>query len=369
MKKINTFFCFALSLMLICTMTVIPSYANEDAGAENQAPAVEESTVDQQASVEESIDAQTYGGDSLEDVTVEAMSEEAAAPAPVSNIKVYPGYYKVKVTWKAVPGATGYKVERYENGRWKYKKTVNTNSWVNYRNVKMYKVYKYRITAMNGSLASAPRTIKGQCVRKMRIYIKTRSSRTLYSHDRKHKKARIKAGKKLMSDEYRGGAYYFKYKGARYRIMNVNASATKADYAKKNDYTPAQAEFFINDYVKKNKVAKKKYLLWVSSYHQRMYVFQKKGKMWSCIKNWNVSMGKKSSPSPTGNRKIQRKVRKRHGCPYWSTFSTWNSLHGVRENWDKFLGTVRSEGCIRNPDKGAKWIYYNCPKGTSVVIY
>ena len=53
-----------------------------------------------------------------------------------------------------------------------------------------------------------------------------------------------------------------------------------------------------------------------------------------------------------------------HSVPYY--YKTKDSLE--TEEYNK-LGSAASMGCVRLPVEGAKWIYDNCPVGTSIHIY
>ena len=113
-------------------------------------------------------------------------------------------------------------------------------------------------------------------------------------------------------------------------------------------------------------------LIWVSGYCQHVYIFTGSTGNWTCEKDWKISTGKASTPSPTGKKSISKKIKYRHGIKYWSCYSSLNALHGVKRDWGKRLGSIQSSGCIRNPNSssnGAQWIYYNCQKGTRVYVY
>ena len=435
MKKLRMILCLVISLTMVLTMTGMTASATDDmAGAEEtttQENATENYNAEldewnQQAAPQES-DVQSSPALGVQSVPEMEVQSETSYPYydknklevdPIGGVKVTPGYGRVKITWAKKKGSTTkrsfkcddgvirdgtlttsyeYESYRWEDGQWVGKKTAAKGNpiktpktervtWVNYIKVKMYTVYTYKIvvrktatftpddgTAVQTKTVTAGKKINGQCVRKMRIKIKARSTRNLKSHDGKGKRARIKAGTVLWSDKYGGGNYYFRYNGGLFRLMRGNAKALKAEYRTSGDYSVETAEYFINGYVKKNKVANKKYLLWVSSYHQRLYAFKKvntkSGKKWKCVKNWNVSMGMKSTPSPTGKKKIGKRIRSRHGISYWNCYSSLNALHGVHNGWGKKLGRLASHGCIRNSTKNAKWIWNHCPKGTTVLVY
>ena len=322
----------------------------------------------------------------------------------VAKYKVIPGYGRIKVQWSAVPlakaknanyrGKNGTVKETkvsyriYRNGE--YKTTVARPQWENTKNVKMYTKYTYKIVAVktivfipndrsgNVIVAKAKpvasKTINNaQCVRKMRIKVRARSTRYLTSHDGKNKHFTFRSGKKVLSDHYRAGAYYFSKNGATFRIMRENARALEADYSRSGkNYTWETANYFVNDYVRKNKVSTgKKYMIWVSSYHQRLYLMKKKNGKWKCVDGWDISMGEIDSPSPTGLHYIHNKHRSKNGIKYYNHYSSrnGNALHGINDSMKGNLGRLASHGCIRNNNKGAKFIYYNCPNNTKVLVY
>ena len=102
------------------------------------------------------------------------------------------------------------------------------------------------------------------------------------------------------------------------------------------------------------------------------------------VKVFVCSVGKSTSKTPTGTFKTSDKAKWGwlvgnlygqyytritgsilfHSVPY--TKKTKNSLE-----WDEYnkLGTAASKGCVRMTVKDVKWIYDNCPRGTTVKIY
>ena len=102
------------------------------------------------------------------------------------------------------------------------------------------------------------------------------------------------------------------------------------------------------------------------------------------VKVFVCSVGKSNSKTPTGTYKTQDKASWGwlvgnlygqyytrivgsilfHSVPY--TKKAKNTLE-----WDEYnkLGTPASKGCIRMTVRDVKWIYDNCPKGTTVKIY
>jgi lipoprotein-anchoring transpeptidase ErfK/SrfK len=322
---------------------------------------------------------------------------------PVENLKAISGYNRIKLTWDKVDDADTYFIKRSDKkwtrdlhklcdtypdtyGTWA--KTSKHPVWENYINVKMYKKYTYSVYAVKyvkDPVTGADKTVKSkvkkikkkQCVNKLRIKVKIKSGTTLHSYNKKGKTYRIHSGQTIITDGYGGGKYYFKHNGAGFRIMNVRTYGEKGLYDKKKDYTEAEAEYFINDkdlkFARPSKT-QKPYFIWASLYTQHVYIFHKDGNKWELVKDWDCSSGNPAAPSPTGNCSIGKRIEWRHHTHYWNCFSTLNALHGIKPvkyagyNWVKYLGQMKSNGCIRNKTENAGWIWNHCSKGTKVLV-
>ena len=98
-------------------------------------------------------------------------------------------------------------------------------------------------------------------------------------------------------------------------------------------------------------------------------------------KEFSISTGKASTPTPTGNYKIFNKVQKAWSSAYKLWMPYWLGLNhgefgihelpvwpsGYREGADH-LGTPVSHGCIRLGIGPAQYVYERVSKGTEVVI-
>lgn len=104
----------------------------------------------------------------------------------------------------------------------------------------------------------------------------------------------------------------------------------------------------------------------------------------SAVRAMICSVGKAESPTPTGTYKTSEKLRWHalfgneygqyctritghilfHSVPYFS--QNENDLNTANYN---SLGTADSMGCVRLTVADAKWIFDNCPLGTSVTIF
>ena len=117
---------------------------------------------------------------------------------------------------------------------------------------------------------------------------------------------------------------------------------------------------------------------------QRVYVGQWDGSAYTkLVKKFKCSTGKKNTPTPLGTYQAEGKAGgewyyfKDFNCyAKWATRIVGGVLfHSVTFNSSKrpsgsesSLGRRASHGCIRLRIVDAKWIYDNCPQGTTVVI-
>ncbi|MFZ2309980.1 MAG: L,D-transpeptidase [Patescibacteria group bacterium] len=124
-----------------------------------------------------------------------------------------------------------------------------------------------------------------------------------------------------------------------------------------------------------------------SKLDQRVEIDLKKQKIYYFVDNYKwkefkVSTGKKSMPTPKGEYKIQNKVKKAWSktyglwMPYWMGINApgigihelpiWPS--GYREG-ENHLGVPVSHGCIRLGVKDAPYLYSRLQVGTTIKIY
>lgn len=218
------------------------------------------------------------------------------------------------------------------------------------------------------------------------IRVTAKSTRNLTSHDGKRAKLVVRKDKSVLTQGYAAGSYYFYAKSNKgtknkFRLNRISCKNQVAYYVGKKswNYSVAEAENFVNEYLAKTGVSSsKKRLIWVSYYTQRLYILNKDAstglyknmKIYNKDSNWDCSTGKASTPSPTGNKKINyRRYAKQVGIPYWRCFSGGNGIHGKRPSY--VLGKPQSHGCIRNENINAKWMYSmsNIPLGTRVLCY
>ena len=306
----------------------------------------------------------------------------------VKNLAAYSAYKSVALEWDPVNGATSYKV--YRNGT-----LVNGNvsassraydnpnkmAYIDKTGDESETKYSYYVTAVVGDKESAPSaTVSKASVTQLYITVTFKETRKLKSHDKAKKKRTFKKGTKVQCHSFKFGKYIFYYQGNLYYCNYLSLRKFKANMAKgapKQLYNDKEAEYFA---LTSGKNSSTNYMIWANLYSQHLYVLTRDSKSspWRVAKNlnykktnayhWNVSSGKADTPSPAGMNFTLKKHKKLQRGVKWLTFyHSQTSLHGKVGNQD--FRTLRSGGCIRNPDKYAELIYKKVPLKTRLIVY
>lgn len=166
-------------------------------------------------------------------------------------------------------------------------------------------------------------------------------------------------------NEDTGGFYYFNYNGKLYRVKWTRISSVSiASSAFDKTYSGAVAQNYVNSL---NISSSTGVLIWVNTYTQKEYIFTGSRNNWRLVAGpWSVTTGKASTPTQTGLGTITDKDPEQNGLPYWSVVYTF-SFHGKLSSWS--LGYPQSNGCVRNSNDHAYYIYGSCPIGTTVYVY
>lgn len=132
--------------------------------------------------------------------------------------------------------------------------------------------------------------------------------------------------------------------------------------------------------VRKTK-SKTKYLIAVDCTQNRVCVYKGKKNKWKLKYYWKCSTGKKQTPTIKGKFKVCGKVShfgesKGYSVWYATRIKYEYYFHSVLyKPYSKTaikngkLGQNISHGCIRLQMANAKWIYKNCKKKTTIIIY
>ena len=206
-----------------------------------------------------------------------------------------------------------------------------------------------------------------QPVQQAYVAVKLKVKKTLSSHKGKKAKRTFSSGTGLLTTGYGSAKYQFwDDKGSYFYVMRIATKNAKTYRQPKDIYTREEAQNYVNE---SGVSSSTKYMIWVSEYCQHAYMFTGKKGSWTCIDDWKVSTGKANTPSPTGSKTLHKKLKTRHGIKCWNCYSSLNALHGVKSYMVKYLGDIKSNGCIRNPNDKAKKIYNTCPKKTRILVY
>ena len=237
---------------------------------------------------------------------------------------------------------------------------------------------------------------KSYCVRTMFYKVYPKMNRKLTSKNVVNGKRKTKTFKKtqpLYCYGYSAGCYYFMDGDYRFRISRINARKQSVYYHKQGteNYSYKEAELFVNRYMQKGGMSKPTqtgYCIWVSFYDQHSYILQYRNGKWQMAQkglkptvgsakskawkwsttNWESSTGKASTPSYTGNQRINSyRVKYLKGIYWWNGYLGKNGYHGKRSSYP--LGKPASHGCIRNATDNAKKIWDMKFIGTPVICY
>ena len=120
------------------------------------------------------------------------------------------------------------------------------------------------------------------------------------------------------------------------------------------------------------------YLIAVDKSTCQVGIFKGSKYNWKNIMTWSCTIGTSSTPTPSGNFAVGDKGvyfnSGNYRCHYYTQFTGNYLFHSVLyykngKIADGRLGMRLSHGCIRLDYNNAKWIYYNIPRNTSVIIY
>lgn len=303
----------------------------------------------------------------------EGGGEEVELKAPAApEVQTFSSYQSVALEWaKVTKDAEGndygedvvvkYKVNGQDVG--------TATSWHSAFNLDPYGSYAFTVEAyIDGKPElSASATAWDSPVRPMRYVLKIKRKGTLKSHGGPKQKLKVTKGMVIYADRFQTGKYIFDYNGSRFQVARTRVGKKYADYTHAFDYSAREAEYYVND---RGLGSSTGVLIWVNTFTQHVYYFNRGGAGWVCADNWDCSTGTASTPTPTGTnglKSLKKKIKKKNGIRWWSTFNGNAALHGRKKN--KQVGSPASNGCVRNPDEKAWVVYAYAGKGTRVVIY
>lgn len=148
-------------------------------------------------------------------------------------------------------------------------------------------------------------------------------------------------------------------------------------------YSDGVKEVFVNEI--KNYSSKTKYLIWCNLYTTTVNIFEGSQGNWKLIKSCECVIGAPNSPTRPGVYSIYSHAYywsfdegsrlDVSRCYYASLFDGGIAFHtrlyytGTNNMVNPTLSDAISHGCVRCPDDIAKFIYNECPNGTTVVVY
>lgn len=164
------------------------------------------------------------------------------------------------------------------------------------------------------------------------------------------------------------------------KILNLHSNNTNknefSQYRIKND---KNYNTNITNLVNQNNYkSSTQFLIYVDLNNFKVNIFKGKKSQWVILKSYLCTIGKNTTPTPTGTFKIGVKglyfgVNKGYKCWYYTSFKGNYLFHSIIYNLDGSIRDGRlemklSDGCIRLLKANAKYIWDNVPGGTSVII-
>lgn len=285
----------------------------------------------------------------------------------------------VLLNWNEIEGVDGYCVKAYRNGSLISTK-YTTEPSMNVTGLNAYTIsspsssigyysYKFNVAGYvldnNEKVLGKESSISEDPIRPMLITYKAKAKQKI---TRAGKKVyTLKKGQTFTSVAFQGGRVKPEINGNRCSFPLIYTKSASAKYVTAWNYTKAEKEKYVND---RGLTSGTAYLVWVSQYTQQVTIFTKQNGKWTQYACWETSTGKAKTPSVVGDFKVHKKIKKRHGIPYWTAFYSTMSIHTKPSMKSaKKLGTPKSGGCVRVEKANAAWAYPNLKKGTKVVVY
>lgn len=377
MKNFRSKLAIIVAMMVFVTSFTFIGVSAED-GAQNDAVVTEETAVLEAPAAEEVAAPAVNEGEEGQDPKPEP---EIVAPAPVT-LTAYASNEAVVFLWNVDTPDVKYLFNGqpitpipYTNPRTNQtynRYDVSTGAGLNGTpgegGVATGTVVAYRVKGDGTRVEAAPVTASGSAVRTIRYRLTIKTSGTLKSHGGPKSKIKVKAGQKIDAYGFGGGKYIFKNEIGSVFYCNMTRTGKKSCvYEKTMNYSKEEAEFFVNSRGISSRTGA---LVWINTYTQHLYRFTGSAGNWVCVNDFDCSTGKAKTPSPTGvsgKKAIWKKIKTRHGIPYWSPYSDINSIHAKRKGWK--IGTPSSNGCVRNYKQNAYDVYVNAPIGTAVLLF
>ena len=393
MKNLKSRLAIIVAMMVFVTSFTFIGVSAEDE-SQNEAPVVAEEAAESAVTEEEAAPADLVAPEpevinnapAEEGDLVDPVPGEPEAVAPqVTGLTALSSCNSVYLRWTS-PVTDGVTYAVTANGVAKPVTVVNKGSYLECKvpdldaNIDcftgVYPSYTLTVTATSEN-GSATASVIGAPVRTIAYKIQIKTSGTLKSHNAIKGKVKVKKGQYVYAYGFGcGGKYLFKdAKGSLYFCNLTRTSKRSCVYSKVDNYTDEEATLFVND---AGFYSNNGYLVWVNTYTQHIYLFimdYATGR-WTLnhpdVVSAECATGKASSPSPTsaamfGRQTICKKLKTRHGIPFWSCYSDINAIHAKKKSWK--MGAPASNGCVRNLKPNAQKIYNHVVKKSKVYLY
>lgn len=321
-----------------------------------------------------------------------SVTPRASRPATPKNFRMtVRGNRNVKLSWSKVSKANGYEIQRYDSASktWKAIKTLTSYKTkeatigslaadtiyqfriLSYKNVKGKKLYSNPSSTV--SVTAIKMTEAALSVRAPYYNVKTNRSITVSNLTTGGKTTLAKGTSLRVTAKSGSTVIGYLNNGQKVRLSRSTLKYTGLETTPKDDYSKTTKEQYINA---KGFRSPTKYLIWISHFKLKVNVFYGSQGNWTLKKTFPCCVGKWSTRTPTGLRRIYKKIRHGdYGGPY-IYFSvgekgTPSNPQGAafHNQVDRNMSKAVSHGCVRMRRGDLVWLYNNCPTGTTVWSY
>lgn len=319
-----------------------------------------------------------------------AVTPHISTPATPNNFHLKSrGNLYITLKWSGVGNASGYEIEAYNAGTGSYDviKRISSSKTkeTQIKNLTENATYKYRIRSyrsINGTtIYSNPSDVV--TVTAIKFSSKISSVRTPY-YTVKVKKSvsatnlsgggniTLKSGTKLVVKSKKGSKVYGYTNDGKYIQVKRSSLKYTGLERRSSDFSTEVKEQFINS---KGISSKTKYLIWISQYTCRTNIFRGSTGNWKLVSSHTCIVGSWNSRTSPGLRRI---LKKSGAGQYGGPVITFTSGTGTTSNpngnaFHNFVDGSRigakSHGCVRVSTSVLRFIYNNCPIGTTVFVY
>lgn len=291
------------------------------------------------------------------------------------------GSHTVSLSWNYSKNASGYTVYKYDTEKKTYveagrtqKNKISIGGLPNDTQIKF--IVKACRTVQNitkwsnasSDVSAVPKAMPSNIRNIRSVYYRVTLKKSASAQNlTKKKTVTLHKGTKLIVNA-KTGAYVsgnVVSSGDKIKVKRSYLNYYGLDTTHSKDYSQSAKETFVNY---KGYHSPSKWLIWISQYKCRVNVFYGSQGKWKLKKVFSCNIGTWQCRTPTGiKRIISKSAYGKYGSYYLKFTPNGNAFHQLMGGVGP--GVPASHGCIRMSISALRYLYENCPVGTTVVSY